>query len=536
MAFYSLAALLLTWLVPVLAITVTDGDGSFTVNTESSYGFSTTISTSSCDITSLKYYGTEYQYSGTYSHIASGLGSATVSYSTSGSYVIVQCVASSSDFDLTHYMVFVDGANDIWMGTYTNSEPAIGELRFIFRLTTLEDAYPFGDVSNTAGGSVVEGSDVFLVDGETRSKFYSSERFIDDDVYCATDSGASIHACWVRPDNKATEKSSGGPFFRDIDLNWGGDYHSVTYYMNSGHVQTEAYRQGFHGPYVFSFTRSGIPTASSYDSSFFDDLGLLGYNGASERGTVSGTATGVSSDFPIVLHWFNDDYQGWTYASSSGAFTSPALVAGTYTMVLYQDELNAASQSVTVTAGGSTTADIAATNEILTGTRTTVFQLGDYDGQPTGFLNADNQLRMHPSDSRMSDWTPGTVSSSDASAFPMAIFKSVNDGTAISFNLDSAVDSEATIRIATTLSFAGGRPQATVNSYACDGPAAPTAIDSRGVTRGAYRGFGDVYTCTIPSGTLVAGDNSVTINVISGSSGDTYLSPNVVFDAIELFY
>ncbi|KAH9884356.1 Rhamnogalacturonase B, N-terminal-domain-containing protein [Xylariomycetidae sp. FL2044] len=536
MSLSMLAVILFAWLAPVLAITVSEGDGSITVDTESSYGFSTTISTSSCDITSLYYFGVEYQYSGTYSHIASGLGSATVSHSTSGNNVIVQCVASSSDFDLTHYMVFVDGANDIWMGTYTNSEPAIGELRFIFRLTTLESAYPFGDVSNTEGGSVVEGSDVFLVNGETRSKFYSSERFIDDDVYCATDSGASVHACWVRPDNKATEKSSGGPFFRDIDLNWGGDYHSVTYYMNSGHVQTEDRRQGFNGPYVFSFTRSGIPSASAYDSSFFDDLGLLGYMGASERGTVTGTATGVSSDLPIVLHWYNDDYQGWAYASSSGAFTSPALVAGTYTMALYQDEFLAGSSSVTVTAGGSTTADIAASNEIITDAHTTVFQLGDYDGQPTGFLNADNQLRMHPSDSRMADWAPGTVASTDASAFPMAIFKSVNDGTAISFSLDSAVSSEATIRIATTLSFAGGRPQATVNSYACDAPAAPTAIDSRGVTRGAYRGYGDVYDCTIPAGTLVAGDNSVTINVISGSSGDTFLSPNVVFDAIELFY
>jgi subtilase family serine protease len=57
---------------------------------------------------------------------------------------------------------------------------------------------------------------------------------------------------------------------------------------------------------------------------------------------------------------------------------------------------------------------------------------------------------------------------------------------------------------------------------------APTNIDSRGVTRGAYRGLGEVYDCTIPSGTLVAGTNTVTITVISGSSGDVYLSPNVV--------
>ncbi|KAI1395064.1 polysaccharide lyase family 4 protein [Hypoxylon fuscum] len=533
---FKLLAALSACIAPVLGITVSTADDSYTVDTGSSYGFTATISRSSCDITSLNFYGTEYQYGSTFSHIASGLGSATVSYTTSGDYVIFQCVADSDDFDLTHYMVFADASSSIYMGTYTVSEPAIGELRYIFRLTGLTEAYPNGNVSYTAGGTAVEASDVYQVGSETRSKFYSSDRFIDDDVYCATTTDASIHACWLRPNSQATEKSSGGPFFRDINLNYGGDYHSVTYYMNSNHAQTESYRQGFHGPYVFSFSRSGIPKASDYDVSFFDDLDLTGYTGASGRGYVSGTASGVSSDFPIVVHWYNDDYQGWAYASSSGSFSSPALVAGTYTMALYQDEFLAATSTVSVTAGSTTTASIAATNVALTDSHTTIFQMGDYDGQPTGFLNADKQLRMHPSDSRMSNWAPGTVASTDASALPMAIFTDVNNGQAISFSLDSAVSNEATLRIATTIAYAGGRPQASVNDYTCTAPSAPTAIDSRGVTRGAYRGRGDVYDCTIPSGTLTSGDNTVTINVISGSSGDAYLSPNVVLDAIELFY
>lgn len=128
----------------------------------------------------------------------------------------------------------------------------------------------------------------------------------------------------------------------------------------------------------------------------------------------------------------------------------------------------------------------------------------------------------------MSSWSPGTVSSSSAASWPMAIFKDVNDGQKISFSLSSAISVTTTLRIATTLSFAGGRPQATVNGYTCAAPAAPTKIDSRGVTRGAYRGYGEVYTCSIPSGNLVSGTNTVTINIISGSSGDDYLSPNVV--------
>lgn len=69
------------------------------------------------------------------------------------------------------------------MATYTTAEPDIGELRYIARLnpTTLPSEYPFGSASTTAGSSsTVEGSDVFVVNGQTRSKFYSSERFIDD--------------------------------------------------------------------------------------------------------------------------------------------------------------------------------------------------------------------------------------------------------------------------------------------------------------------------------------------------------------------
>ncbi|KAI1425144.1 polysaccharide lyase family 4 protein [Xylaria sp. FL1777] len=533
-------SLLFAYAGVVRGITVTSSSSSYVIDTASSYNFIVTISRSTCDITSLKFYGTEYQYQSTGSHIASGLGSGTsVSYTTSpsGDTVIFACTQSSSSFDLTHYMVFRDGSANIWMGTSINSEPSVGELRYIFRLTGLTSAYPDGDVSTTAGGTAIEGSDVFTVSGQTRSKFYSSDRFIDQSVYCATDSGASVHACFLRPNHQATEKSSGGPFFRDISLNYGGDYQSLTYYMNSGHVPTEAYRTGFHGPYVFAMTRSGIPSASSIDVSFFDTLNLNNYVPVSgKRGYVKGTATGVSSSFPIVVHWYNSNYQFWATASSAGAFTSPPMPAGSYTMKLYQDEFLAATQTVSVSAGSTATSNIAASASALTQSRTTIFKLGDYDGQPTGFLNAANQLRMHPSDSRMSNWSPGTVSSTATSSWPMAMWTSVNNGQKISFSLSSAVSSTSTLRIATTLSFAGGRPQATVNSYTCSAPAAPTKIDSRGVTRGAYRGYGEIYECSVPSGTLVSGTNTVTINVISGSSGDTYLSPNVIFDAIELFH
>lgn len=64
----------------------------------------------------------------------------------------------------------------------------------------------------------------------------------------------------------------------------------------------------------------------------------------------------------------------------------------------------------------------------------------------------------------MSSWGPltYTVGSSALTDFPMAVFKSVNNPVTIKFTATSAQTGAATLRIGTTLSFAGGRPQATV--------------------------------------------------------------------------
>ncbi|KAL4911102.1 hypothetical protein BDW74DRAFT_172552 [Aspergillus multicolor] len=521
----------------VTGLTVDETDDGIVVDVEGDDGFVVTID-STGSISSLQYRSTEYQYSGTLSHIASGLGSAaSVSYTTQGDYAVVSATINDDEFDLTHYYVFQDGRSAIYMGTNALSEPAVGELRYIARLVNLPEAYKEGDVSDVQDGEIIEGSDVFLVDGETRSKFYSSQRFIDDSVYCAYTSDSSVHACFLS-DTRSREKSSGGPFFRDIDLNLVSDYHSVTYYMNSGHVQTEDYRTGFFGPYILSFSGSGIPSWDDFDVSFFDDLDLDGYVGSSGRGVVEGTISGTSSSLPAVVHLYNDDYQSWTSASD-GAFTSPELVEGSYTLALYQGELLAATTTVPVTAGSTATASLAATNTIITDDRTTIFQISEYDGTPSGLLNAENQLRMHPSDSRMADWnpTPFVVGTNTDADFPMALFVDVNNNFEIQFTLDEIPDTDKiTIRVATTLSFAGGRPQVTLNDDEGDAPEAPSKIDSRGVTRGAYRGYGEVYETSFDVGSLVTGENSVYIAVISGSSGDEFLSPNFIVDAIEAYY
>ncbi|RDW67222.1 putative rhamnogalacturonase B [Aspergillus mulundensis] len=508
------------------AFGITDNGSSYTIDANAANFLKFTVNKSSCDITSISFYGSELQYQSTGSHIGSGLGSATVSATQDGDYIKVTCDTST----LTQYFVVHNGDPIIHMATYITAEPSIGELRFIARLNSdlLPNEEPFGDVSTTAGSSsTVEGSDVFVVDGETRSKFYSSERFIDDQRHCI--SGSAHRVCMIL---NQYESSSGGPFFRDINSNNGGSYNALYWYMNSGHAQTESYRMGLHGPYSMYFSRSGTP-GTSIDTSFFANLGIKGYVAASGRGTVTGTASGADSSMDWVIHWYNDAAQYWTYTASGGKFTSPAMKPGTYTMKYYQGEYAVAQDTVTVTAGSTTTKNIS--GSVKTGT--TIFKIGAWDGQPTGFRNADKQLRMHPSDSRMSSWGPltYTVGSSSLSDFPMAIFKSVNNPVTIKFTATSAQTGAATLRIGTTLSFAGGRPQATINSYTGSAPAAPTNLNSRGVTRGTYRGNGEVYDVSIPSGTIVAGQNTITISVISGSSGDTYLSPNVIFDCIELF-
>lgn len=162
------------------------------------------------------------------------------------------------------------------------------------------------------------------------------------------------------------------------------------------------------------FSRSGIPKASEIDVSFFADLSISGYVAASGRGTVSGSVSGLSSSYDRVLHWYNSAAQYWVRASSSGSFTSPLMKPGTYTMVLYKNELAVGSQSVSVSAGKTTSSNIASTSDPAANTPTWI--IGDFDGTPAGFLNADLIERMHPSDVRMHSWGPVTYTVGSSSA------------------------------------------------------------------------------------------------------------------------
>ncbi|KAG6897552.1 hypothetical protein C0992_000335 [Termitomyces sp. T32_za158] len=74
---------------------------------------------------------------------------------------------------IAHYYIVRSGINTLYIGTFASAEPTVGELRFIARLNkaTLPNGNPNAEIN---GGTAIEGSDVFLVNGVTRSKFYSS--------------------------------------------------------------------------------------------------------------------------------------------------------------------------------------------------------------------------------------------------------------------------------------------------------------------------------------------------------------------------
>ncbi|KAF9561420.1 rhamnogalacturonase B [Agrocybe pediades] len=496
----------------------TTSGNSIIVTTDGGLVF--TVDKTSGDITSMVFNGIETQDSSKRSQISSGIGASCSAVQTgnSNNYILITCTTST----LTQYYVARYKDPAIHMATYTSAEPSVGELRFIARLK--RSAVPNGyQVSDIQGGTAIEGSDVYLVNGQTHSKFYSSRQFVDDQVHGVTGNGVGVYM--IIPDT-GYEGSSGGPFFRDID-NQGGDQQELYFYMNSGHTQTESNRMGLHGPYALWFTTGGTP--STYDTTFWEGLSVTGLVPKASRGRVTGTATGVGSN--QVVGFSNSAAQYWVRIDGSGKFTSPYMKPGTYTMTLYNVELAVASQSISVSAGQVITSNIAS----KASNPSTIWQIGDLDGTPRGFLNADKIETMHPSDSRMSSWGPVTFNvGSSASSFPLAIFKTIGPVT-IKFSLSSSQIGARTLEIATTLAFAGGRPQVTVNSWTGPAPAAPNQPDSRGITRGTWRGNNISYIVNIPSGVLVSGSNTIVINVISGSSGDQFLSPNFVFDAVRLY-
>jgi rhamnogalacturonan endolyase len=209
---------------------------------------------------------------------------------------------------------------------------------------------------------------------------------------------------------------------------------------------------------------------------------------------------------------------------------------GTYTQTLYQGELAVATRTVTVTAGATTTGQNIASAWFTPASP--VFRIGTWDGAPTGLSNWPDLTWMHPSDTRLASWGPVTymAGASPVSDFPAYQWKAINNPTTVRFTLAAGQLAARTVRIGITAAYASGRPQITVGNWTSPGPAASTQPNSRSLTIGTYRGNNALYTYHVPASAFVAGTNTMTITVVSGSAGlGGYLTPGYSYDCVEMY-
>jgi rhamnogalacturonan endolyase len=210
--------------------------------------------------------------------------------------------------------------------------------------------------------------------------------------------------------------------------------------------------------------------------------------------------------------------------------------AGTYTMTVYKNELAVYTEQATVGAGATTTLN----TRTISGdpsAAAAVWRIGDWDGTPLELMNGQTFNVRHPSDPRNTSWGPVTYAVGAATnTFPAAQWKtSANNPTTITFNLTAAQVADHTLRIGITAAYAGGRPYIVVNnSWTSSLPAASSQPDSRSMTIGTYRGNNKMFTYAVPASAFVAGANTITVNVNSGTSGTAFLSPGISYDAVDL--
>ncbi len=538
--------------------------------------------TSSGDISSLVYKGVEYadQTRGTqlnsgadwlYTNVSAltvkaelvdANGVSTPAASTNGGVVtgsdfikITLTSTSTKGGVLTHYYLVKKGQPNIHMGTHFTEEPDVhGLVRFIARVPIAK--LPNGGPASTAGGLVsynganfwaedlrgtsgaIESADVFGFTapdaraGESRSKHYSNRRLKDWQILGGTGPGVGL---WFWRDNH--EGDSGGPFYRSLLQQITDTTNELTYMVNYGEAQTEAFRLGILNTYILMFTDGALPTVRP-DTSWYGTLNLVGYVPPVGRGSVSVAGlTGRVTGLLYTAGFANSKAQYWVDADPvDGHFTAEGMLPGVYTMTVYKGELEVQTAQVTVTANANyalnpiaITADPAATPAL--------WRIGQWDGSPQEFINGDKLTFMHPGDVRMASWNVGPYvvgTSTAATGWPAYQWKDVNNGLQVRFTLKRGQNAAPLrLRIGLSADFAGARPQVTVNSWTSAIPAAPPKV-SRNMTVGTYRGVNRTYTFDIPASQLVVGTNVLTINTVSGTAGTKFLSPSISFDAIDL--
>ncbi|MER5750555.1 rhamnogalacturonan lyase B N-terminal domain-containing protein [Streptomyces sp. NPDC002088] len=513
-----------------------DDGSNYVVNTGANLVFK--VSKTNGDLTSLVYRGTEYQgYGGKNSHVESGLGTSSVTITQSGTTILI----SVTYVTLKHYYAARSGENNVYLWT-NKADTSVSATRYIVRvkaglfLNDEPDSYTYAPTT-------IEASDVFAKsDGQTRSKHYSKLRVIDYDYIGWTTGSVGL---WIVRSNH--EKASGGPFYRSLLRHQsadGGGLYEILYY---GENQTEDQRFGLQGPYVIAFTDGGAPSSSLYPgtltTSWADSLGISGYVGASGRGRVAGVGiSGRDTAYAYTVGLANSAAQYWGSArDSDGWFSIGGVLPGTYTLTVFKGELAVYTTSVTVTAGGTTalnTITVPSSND--PSNASAIWRIGDWNGSPSGFKNADLMTYAHPSDPRAASWTGNVVigSGSETSAFPCYIWKDVNSGLLVYFKLTAAQAAAAhTLRIGVTTAYANGRPQVTVNSWTSAIPSPPTQPSTRSLTVGSYRGNNVTFTYSVPASAWLTDTsqyNVLKIDVVSGSGTTSYLSAGTSIDALDL--
>lgn len=513
-------------------------DGShYVVDTGANLVFK--VSKTNGDLTSLVYRGTEYQgYGGKNSHVESGLGTSTVTVRQSGTTILISVAHGT----LKHYYAARSGENNIYLWT-DKADSSVSATRYIVRVKA--GLFPNDQPdSYTYTTSTVEASDVFAKsDGQTRSKHYSKLRVMDYD-YIGWATGSV--GLWIVRSNH--EKASGGPFYRSLLRHQsadGGGLYEILYY---GENQTEAERYGLQGPYVIAFTDGGAPSSALFPgtltTSWADSLGISGYVPASGRGRVAGVGiSGRNTAYPYTVGLANPAAQYWGSArASDGYFSVGGVLPGVYTLTVYKSELPVYSTSVTVSAGATTTLNtITVPSSNDPGNASAIWRIGDWNGTPSGFKNADLMTYAHPSDVRAASWTGNVVvgSGSETSAFPCYLWKDVNSGLLVYFKLTAAQAAAAhTLRIGVTTAYANGRPQVVVNdTWTSAVPSPPTQPSTRSLTVGSYRGNNHTFTYNVPASawrTDTSQYNVLKINVVSGSGTTGFLSAGTSVDALDL--
>ncbi|SEO47238.1 rhamnogalacturonan lyase B N-terminal domain-containing protein [Paenibacillus sp. OK076] len=505
-------------------IYVTDNGSRIEVNTGA--GLVYTVNKTNGDIISAKMNGTELNGSSKGSHIGSGLGSANVTWNTSPSGSTVLITVSTST--LTHYYSSRGGENIIYMATYVTAEPSVGELRYIFRGngSVLTGVPANSNIRNNTGA--IESQDVFgYANGQSTSKYYGNDQAKDLTIRGVTGSGVGVFMAYGN-----REKSSGGPFFRDIQFQSGGDT-EVYNYMNSGHAQTENWRMGLHGPYALIFTTGATPSVP--DFSWMSGLNLTGW--VSSRGNVVlNGLSGMDTGYAYTVGFANSNAQYWVNASSSGAAAKYSMIPGTYTMTVYKGELAVYTESVNVTGGSTTTLNTRTINNDPS-KASSIWRIGNWDGTPSEFLNGQTIPIRHPSDSRNPSWGPVSYATGSATnKFPAIQFRGQNSPTTVTFSLNSSqAASSHVLNIGITAAYNNGRPSVTINGQTLTSPAASSQPNSRSFTIGTYRGNNSTFSWNIPASYFVNGSNSITITPISGSSDlGNWLSAGWVYDCVEL--